>query len=584
MRVVLVALALASIPTRQVHAQDSLTVVCPAALPDCNSRVRFGMIGDNFTSAMSSARVFSDSLGRPVDLLSWFASFDGPLLAGVSATQFSKSQVPVVTWEPQLSGAHSKDDVLELLCRGKLDGYLERSAKSVRSLKRPVVVRFAHEMNGYWYPWGIPKVGDPRSRAFKSHTPATFKCAFRRVVDQMTRHGARNVSWMWAPNLIDATPSVTLASLFPGDRYVDIVGVSAYLFSAKSNFFDRYESTGSQIDALAPNKPLLIAETGVGNVEARAHVVAGLLEDAGRIARLAGVLWLNLKDGTQDFRLSPDDGSLQAAVSEIAQPVYSRATGAAFARVVDPRLTGAAVLGTMVGVTYSTRGTTTKNTVVWESCDASKLGETCNIVGFGEDYRLRPDQWHRCIRARITVRSISGLDSALTRCSDIVVALPPSITPISIDIRGTSVRLLLPPPPAFATHVVIVRDGAAPVYMPVSTSEYWFNGLRPGELANISLRYFDKRLFGDTWNGSVGLTSQPPSATYTVVDGRVQVDFPMPSPGQTGWLLTADDGRNWRVGADVAHWMGPPASRSTVLKLAALAGDAVTFSKTITRE
>lgn len=48
----------------------------------------------------------------------------------------------------------------------------------------PVIVRFAHEMNGSWYPWG--------------EQPAEYVAAFRRVAAAV--HAAPSSATMWAPN------------------------------------------------------------------------------------------------------------------------------------------------------------------------------------------------------------------------------------------------------------------------------------------------------------------------------------------------------------------------------------------------
>ena len=40
--------------------------------------------------------------------------------------------------------------------------------------------------------------------------------------------GATNAIWIWSPNVITAHPSVRLAPLYPGDDYVDWVGMVGY--------------------------------------------------------------------------------------------------------------------------------------------------------------------------------------------------------------------------------------------------------------------------------------------------------------------------------------------------------------------
>jgi hypothetical protein len=92
--------------------------------------------------------------------------------------------------------------------------------------------------------------------------------AWRHVWTLFHRAGATNVIWDWAPNVIRGTKIADLAELYPGDRYVDWIGLSAY---------DYTETTAAAV--IAPSlrgirgftrKPALITETGA---EPGAHKV-----------------------------------------------------------------------------------------------------------------------------------------------------------------------------------------------------------------------------------------------------------------------------------------------------------------------
>ena len=121
----------------------------------------------------------------------------------------------------------------------------ERLASRLASYNRagvPVLVRFAHEMNGSWYPW--------------SQQPAAYVRAFRVVADAVHR-GTPRSAMLWAPNYGGGYPftggpyqaqpgSADAAALdtdgdgtvtgeddpyrpyWPGRRYVDWVGMSLY--------------------------------------------------------------------------------------------------------------------------------------------------------------------------------------------------------------------------------------------------------------------------------------------------------------------------------------------------------------------
>lgn len=110
----------------------------------------------------------------------------------------------------------------------------------------PVIVRFAHEMNGSWYPWG--------------QQPAQYIAAFRTLADAVHRD-APGSAMMWAPNYgggypfaggqFEAKPGTperaaldtdgdgtlsmaddSYAPYYPGDDAVDWVGMSLYHWGA----------------------------------------------------------------------------------------------------------------------------------------------------------------------------------------------------------------------------------------------------------------------------------------------------------------------------------------------------------------
>jgi hypothetical protein len=106
----------------------------------------------------------------------------------------------------------------------------------------PVFVRFAHEMNGSWYPWG--------------QQPSAYAAAFRLVADAVHATGSRS-AMVWAPNYAGGYPfragpfealagsaefgeldtnrdgrldmtDDPYAPYYPGDDAVDWVGMSLY--------------------------------------------------------------------------------------------------------------------------------------------------------------------------------------------------------------------------------------------------------------------------------------------------------------------------------------------------------------------
>jgi mannan endo-1,4-beta-mannosidase len=111
------------------------------------------------------------------------------------------------------------------IARGWQDGYLRRFARSLARFQGIVYLRYAHEMNGFWYPW--------------SRDAPSYRRAWRHVV-RVVRSGADNVRFVWSvnPSLYVAKRSWArnLQSYWPGPRFVDVVGSTMINFGGHKRY------------------------------------------------------------------------------------------------------------------------------------------------------------------------------------------------------------------------------------------------------------------------------------------------------------------------------------------------------------
>ena len=91
--------------------------------------------------------------------------------------------------------------------------------------------------------------------------PQLFVAMWRHVHDLFVAAGATNVAWQWCPNVDPVVIQTPLASLYPGDAYVDWTGVTGYDHGGES-FNWVFSSTYARLVALAPSKPIMIGEIG----------------------------------------------------------------------------------------------------------------------------------------------------------------------------------------------------------------------------------------------------------------------------------------------------------------------------------
>jgi Glycosyl hydrolase family 26 len=143
------------------------------------------------------------------------------------------------------------------IARGAADAFIRSYARDVRDYGKPILVKlFASEFNGDWI-WSVSP------HANSGVTTDDFASAWRRVVDIFHAVGATNASWAWIVNSYAADPAQqpnvdrNIGAYYPGDAYVDWVGVDVYDVGLP-NWMD-----GPYGFALAHGKPVFVGEFAV---------------------------------------------------------------------------------------------------------------------------------------------------------------------------------------------------------------------------------------------------------------------------------------------------------------------------------
>jgi hypothetical protein len=215
----------------------------------------------------------------------------------------SKGILPIIQLNPRQAP-------LAAVASGKYDQAIRLFASGARRVGTPVVVSFAHEMNGSWYPWGCNHVSG-----------ATFIAAWRHLVMVMRQSGASNVVWMWTTNV--ELPHryrhmCSIGSRWPGAQYVNWVGLDGYLRKPGDTFREIFSPTISRIRKLFAGKPILISETGALAGPRQAARLQNLYEGAA-LARVQGMVYF---DGATarygDYRPQDNESALSAFRRAIA--------------------------------------------------------------------------------------------------------------------------------------------------------------------------------------------------------------------------------------------------------------------------
>ncbi|UQU66901.1 hypothetical protein COUCH_11780 [Couchioplanes caeruleus] len=174
--------------------------------------------------------------------------------------------MPHYTWEPWNTALGPTDpgqihltDIID----GAWDDYVTARAREFAAVRLPLLVRWGHEFNGNWYPWGV---------ANNNNDPYLYARAYRRVHHLTRAAGARNVQWVWAFNNGSSPdePYNDPALAYPGDEYVDWIGIDGYNWGFGPSWdpagdhwttFDATFATAyAKARAIAPHRPVMIGE------------------------------------------------------------------------------------------------------------------------------------------------------------------------------------------------------------------------------------------------------------------------------------------------------------------------------------
>ena len=259
---------------------------------------------------------FGRLTGREPVIVNAYKDFDTPLLNEDELNAaWDRGAVSMITWEPQINGDEGVP--LRAIANGDEDGYISRSARAARAWGRPVFVRFAHEMNGDWFPWGFGVNGN---------TAKDYRQAWHRIVGVFRYYGADNVRWVWCPN--EHANRFGLQPFYPGDETVDWVCLDGFNFGERVEWPSFTSLFGNSYNRLIEftNRPLMIGETGsVEQGGEKAEWIASALgEEAPQFDNLRAIVWWNVNDrGHGDFRVNSSRASLRAVRKALSDPVYA---------------------------------------------------------------------------------------------------------------------------------------------------------------------------------------------------------------------------------------------------------------------
>jgi hypothetical protein len=201
---------------------------------------------------------------------------------------------------------------LASIAAGHEDSWLTADAKALRAWNHAFLFRLFPEMNG---PWESYAPGTHHQRAKQ------FVAAWRHVYRLFRSHRAQKVMFVWNPDKQLAHQAVSFRRLWPGQHYVNWVGLDVFNSADKAHgsFPNPRIALAPSVHAirrLTKTKPLIIPEMGSAQYSGKPRWIRTAL---GRMSRLGfkAVVWYNKtgkhSDGSPvNWRLDSSSAALRA--------------------------------------------------------------------------------------------------------------------------------------------------------------------------------------------------------------------------------------------------------------------------------
>jgi mannan endo-1,4-beta-mannosidase len=282
-------------PTPRPPAYDITPLLRPA-------NKYLGVAIDGSPPKMAPIEAFADRVGKPPNLVTIYASFADGFAANEVRQVYAYGALAAIRWEPF-------NVKLADIAAGRQDDYITTFAAAIRKVNAPIVLTFGHEMNGDWYPWG------------RKNKAADFVAAWQHIYRLFAQVDATNVIWTWTPNVINPMPGVKLKPFYPGDAYVDWVGMDGYYTrKGQKTFRTLFEPTLDQVRAFT-KKPVLIVETAAEPGDNRPDQIADLFGGVAKDPDLLGFVWFD-NNGSGKWNIDKDPSSVKAFHQQAASDKF----------------------------------------------------------------------------------------------------------------------------------------------------------------------------------------------------------------------------------------------------------------------
>jgi len=146
-------------------------------------------------------------------------------------------KIPFIRIMPRTNfdeGGPDPNYTMQNIIDGKYDNQLTQWAIDASNANTPLLVEFGTEVNGNWFPWNAQYNGAETTTEYGNPQlfdgAERFRDAYRHIIDIFNMNSGNNITWFFHINAYNEpeTEWNKFENYYPGDEYIDWLGVSIY--------------------------------------------------------------------------------------------------------------------------------------------------------------------------------------------------------------------------------------------------------------------------------------------------------------------------------------------------------------------
>jgi hypothetical protein len=247
----------------------------------------------SFADEQQAVPAVQAATGRPLALLHIYSSWQQPAPTDKLAAVAANGSTPLLDW------GCPPDDVT--VTSGAGDQLITAYADALKAYGKPVLLRWCWEMN---LARAHGQVGGPQA----------YVSAWQHIRTVFNQVGVTNVAFVWCPALTGTDPT----PYYPGNQYVDWIGIDGYDRSGSMTFEDLFADFYQQWAPMG--KPMMVAETGA-HPAAQVAYLQSIATDMPAMPDFKAVVYFDAPGKAGQWAL---EGPGLAAFAALAQSPYFR--------------------------------------------------------------------------------------------------------------------------------------------------------------------------------------------------------------------------------------------------------------------